>query len=172
MRILTIIILVASLLTCNRTANVEQLETDTETSSDTTDLLSGKQLFMTHCHICHNISTKKIGPPFQRIREDYGVSWTLDFIRNSERLIYEEKETRARYVFSLYAQSMMSTFPNLTDQEILAILDYVDSHKFNASMHKHRKAKIEEMREFVEEYEKDLKARENQLLEEIKNFKK
>ncbi len=171
MKRLTTILLITTFLACNRTAKVEQIETKSKTSSDKTAFLRGKQLFLTHCYSCHHISTKKIGPPFQRIREDYGVSWALNFIRNSERLIYEEKDTRARYIFSIYNQSMMTAFPNLTDQEIIAILDYVDSHEFNPSMHSHRTATIEEMSELVEEYEKDRKARENQLLEKIRNFK-
>lgn len=169
MKHITTILLIIILSACNQ---IEQQDIETEISSDKTNLIRGSQLFVTHCSPCHSIETKKTGPPFQRIRDDYGLSWTLKFVRNSERLIYEEKDTRAQYVFSMYNQSMMSSFPNLSDQEIIAILDYVDSHEFNSIMYNHRTAKIEEMKVYVEKYEEDRKARENKLLEEIKNFKK
>ncbi len=93
------------------------------------DLDEGKALFRNNCASCHNKSMKDdmTGPALGGIeerwegREELLYAW----IRNSTAVI----ETGDEYAVGLYNQwnkSVMTAFPNLTDEQIGSILGYID----------------------------------------------
>ncbi len=114
-------------------------------------LRDGKALFVLHCSPCHSETKTLIGPPFQRIRDDYGLEWTLSFIRNSQQMI-DSNDVRAKYSYVLNYKIIMVSFNSLTDKEIIAILDYADSHKFDFKKYLHRKLPEAEMKKIIDEY--------------------
>ena len=84
----------------------------------------GQQLFKSKCSSCHTITAKKlIGPGLQGVNDKYEQEWLIEWIRNNVEL--QKKDDLARQVFEDNGKLAMNTFPELKDEDILAILDYV-----------------------------------------------
>lgn len=94
------------------------------------NVLTGKKLFRTNCATCHNKNMKSdmTGPALAGVRErwsDYPESDLYAWIKNSMKL----KDTGHPKAVALYKKwkVTMTSFNNMTDEEVTAILDYVDS---------------------------------------------
>jgi len=92
----------------------------------------GKKLFRTNCATCHNKNMKSdmTGPALAGVRErwsDYPESDLYAWVKNSMKL----KDTGHPKAVALYKKwkVAMTSFNNMTDEEVTAILDYVDSVK-------------------------------------------
>jgi len=111
----------------------------------------GKQLFTENCAPCHSPNTRIIGFPFQRIRDDYGEEWTLNFIRNNDSL-QKQGDIRSMYDFKFRRSPAMPTYKHLSDNEIKSILDYVDSFEYieisdGHNYYAHRKLSVNSMKD-------------------------
>lgn len=89
----------------------------------------GKALFKLNCANCHNknLTDDLTGPALAGVRarwEDYPEADLYKWIRNS-LLMYEEGHPRAKFLIEKY-KSPMTSFINLTDAEIEAILYFID----------------------------------------------
>ena len=92
-----------------------------------TTTATGEKLFKDNCSSCHKPDRDFTGPPIQGSLERWPDKKTLfDFIRNPTKVI--RTDNYAKKIYDKY-MSMMTAFPNLTDTEIQAILDYCDSYK-------------------------------------------
>ena len=59
----------------------------------------GKAIFENNCQSCHLPNkTTTIAPSFQNIRKEYGLKWTLAFIKDS-RLLKKGKDIQALYSY-------------------------------------------------------------------------
>jgi mono/diheme cytochrome c family protein len=99
------------------------------TTSNTTQAPEnvGKQLFSTNCASCHIPNKDLVGPALTGVRERWNDKAKLyRFIRNSQEVIGEDAYAKSLYI--KYNKTMMLPFPNLTDEQITAILDYVDEN--------------------------------------------
>lgn len=87
----------------------------------------GEKLFKTHCQRCHYESDKKLtGPGLKDSRarwssEDALVSWIL----NSPAFL-ATGDAYANELFAKFNKTAMPAFPQLTKEDAVAILDYVD----------------------------------------------
>lgn len=99
---------------------------------------TGKQLFEKHCSTCHRPNRALIGPPFQNIRNDYGLDWTLKWVKDNQALI-KQKDPKAVYIYYAYNMILQPTFHELSNAEIKKILDYVDTFAIDTSQYGHRK---------------------------------
>ena len=90
--------------------------------------LSGREIFQQNCVSCHAVNEELVGPPMAGAKERWNDKSKLyDFIRNAPKVIKEDKYA---YDFWMkYNQTMMTPFPNLTDEDIDAIFEYVESQK-------------------------------------------
>ncbi len=93
------------------------------------DLAEGKSLFRTNCQSCHNanMKAKMTGPALGGVEErwaDYPED-LYRWIRNSQALV-AEGNPRAVEIYNEYNGSVMTAFPNLTDENISNILAYID----------------------------------------------
>jgi len=91
----------------------------------------GKKLFRTNCATCHNKNMKSdmTGPALGGVRErwsDYPESDLTAWIKNSAELI-EAEHPKAIEVYAKWDKVTMTAFNNMTDEEVRAILDYIDS---------------------------------------------
>jgi len=79
---------------------------------------SGKKLFKSNCASCHNrnMRDEMTGPALAGVRSR---------IRNSAQLIADE-DVYALALFKKWDRSVMTAFPNLRDEEIDAMLAYID----------------------------------------------
>ena len=98
-----------------------------------TTISTGKKLFKTNCANCHNKDMKSnmTGPALGGVRErwsDYPISDLYDWIRNPIGLV-EKGHPRAVEVFIEWNRIPMTSFNNFSDEEIGAILTYVESVK-------------------------------------------
>lgn len=92
-------------------------------------IVLGEQLFRNNCSACHMINRQLIGPPLEGIAKKYATNkeWLYEWVRNSPALI-EEGDPIAIQLFEDYQRIPMTPFPLLTNEEIDAILAFVDAY--------------------------------------------
>lgn len=96
------------------------------TADQVTDL--GKSLFKANCAQCHNrnMKDKLTGPALGGTRDRWESEEVLySWIRNSQAVI-ASGNSYANQIYNDFNKSVMNPFPNLKDEEIAAILAYVD----------------------------------------------
>ena len=89
--------------------------------------IDGAVLFKNNCASCHNknMKSKSTGPALGGVIDRWESQELLyDWIKNSQAVVASGDE----YAVALYKEygSVMTSFPNLTDEEITAILDYIE----------------------------------------------
>lgn len=97
---------------------------------------AGKTLFKSQCQSCHLPDKKMTGPALQYVRQrwidnaDYegksGEDWLYDWIRNNATVL-ATGHTYANALYNEYDKSVMTLFPQLSNEEIDAILYYADN---------------------------------------------
>ncbi len=100
------------------------------TSFAQTDVKAGKTLFRDNCAACHNkdMKTKLVGPGLAGAEErwkDYPKEDLYSWIRNADKLI-KSGHKKANEVFEANNKMPMLAFDKLTDDDITAILAYVN----------------------------------------------
>jgi hypothetical protein len=110
----------------------------------------GKAIFENKCKSCHlpNKATQ-IAPSFQDIRKDYGLKWTLAFIKDSRKL-REQGDIKTLYAYYLFDKIKHTNFPALEPKYVIKILDYVDSFPTDTLAFKHRHVSYSDKKRFVE----------------------
>lgn len=99
-------------------------------SNRKTQLDLGMQLFKNNCGACHakNMKAKMTGPALAGVEQ----RWNMNnenlraWIRNSQAYL-ETGDVYANALYQEYGGSVMTAFPNLKDEEIDAILDYIEA---------------------------------------------
>jgi mono/diheme cytochrome c family protein len=143
----------------NNQSSQEKQETTTKDTVAIKDHKSGQRLFKKNCSPCHGENEFVVAYPFQKIREDYDLNWIFSFIRNSDSLI-KSGDIRATFVYDMHNQSLMSKFKNLTDQQIIDILDYVDTFPIINTYNDHRKLPLKSMEDSIKKWEDQWKKEE------------
>jgi mono/diheme cytochrome c family protein len=89
----------------------------------------GKTLFANNCQQCHNTSEEAlVGPGLKGIRQRApSKAWLYDWIKNSSALI-AQGDRYGKGIYEKFNKIQMTAFPDLTNQQIDAILDYVDAN--------------------------------------------
>ena len=98
-------------------------------SADQQSVDLGKGLFKANCAQCHNRNMKDdlTGPALGGARDRWESEEMLySWIRNSQGLATSGESAYATELYNKWNKSPMNPFPNLKDEEISAILDYVD----------------------------------------------
>lgn len=86
----------------------------------------GKALFMANCATCHNPLKDATGPALKGVdTRSPGMDWLHDWVHNSSAVI----ATGDPYAVKLKAKwkTVMTPFPNLSNEDIDAIITYVNS---------------------------------------------
>lgn len=96
-------------------------------------IAAGKGLFRTNCGSCHNKNMKSdmTGPALSGVRDrwsDFPITDLYNWVKNSSKMV-EENHPRALDVYTEWKRSPMTSFNNLTDEDVEAILTYVESVK-------------------------------------------
>lgn len=89
---------------------------------------AGKELFKNYCAACHNkdMRSAATGPALGGSQAKWGDDVALyAWIRNSQAMI-QKGHPRAVELWNQYKPTVMTAFPNLTDDEIGSILAYVN----------------------------------------------
>lgn len=94
-------------------------------------LQNGKDLFTANCASCHNKNMKDnmTGPALSGVRQrwsQYPEKDLYDFIRTPQRMI-RKGHPRAKAIWKEYRPTRMGNFKDLSDSDIAALLDYIES---------------------------------------------
>ena len=86
----------------------------------------GKGLFYGKCASCHMVNKDMTGPALKGVEDRWPDKQKMyAFIRNSSEVIKTDKY--AKDLWLKYNQTMMLPHPDLKDEDIRAILDYINS---------------------------------------------
>ncbi len=94
--------------------------------ANTQNLQNGKALFMQYCTSCHNPTLRydMTGPALGNVHLFRDSTWLLEFTRNSVDLI-EAGDTLALCLLSAWSHAHMTSFEQLSDQEIKNIYEFI-----------------------------------------------
>lgn len=97
------------------------------------DLALGEKLFKNNCASCHNYNEQKlVGPGLAGILERRTMEWLIPWVQNSQAVI-ASGDDYAVALYEEYDQAQMQAFPNLSDEDVIAIISYVDYASKNAA---------------------------------------
>lgn len=87
--------------------------------------VAGETLFKDNCSQCHAATTEQIvGPGLQGIEQRRKIDWIREWIRNPKKVL-DSGDKYANEIFVKFNKTQMTAFPNFTDKDIDAILQYV-----------------------------------------------
>ncbi len=90
---------------------------------------NGEALFKSNCASCHNPLKDATGPALQNIDKTFpSKEWGYNWIHNSSAVIASGDKT-ANEIYAKFNKTQMTAFPQLKNEDIDAILDYVDKYK-------------------------------------------
>lgn len=106
--------------------NIESSVTGMEVSDET--IKKGAELFSVNCASCHALNGKVVGPALAGVVEKYDgdYDWLFAWIKNNTKLIKSGDE-RAIAIYEEYGKQNMNIFENLKDDEINAIIMYIEN---------------------------------------------
>jgi len=89
----------------------------------------GKALFQSNCAQCHNPLKKSTGPALQGVDGRVpSKDWLYNWVHNSTKVV-ESGDAYANKIFNENGKTVMTPFPGLKNEEIDAIITYVNSVK-------------------------------------------
>lgn len=86
---------------------------------------TGKEIFETNCKQCHALDKVVVGPALTGITQRREKAWIYDFIHNSQNVI-KSGDPYAVSLFDKFSQTTMPPFPDLSENEIDSLLDYIE----------------------------------------------
>ena len=92
------------------------------------DPVAGKALFNANCAACHKLDKKATGPALRGVADKYEKDWMYEWIKDSQGLI-KSGDSKAVALFAENNNSVMTSFPALTDGDIDNILAYTSEPK-------------------------------------------
>ena len=110
---------------------VSKVATGSSTDANGPSVQLGKTLFTANCASCHNRNMKDdlTGPALGEATKNWAAYPKEDlyqWIRNSQVMI-DAKHPRALELWKKWAPVIMTSFPNLSDEDIEAMLAYMDA---------------------------------------------
>lgn len=91
------------------------------------DATAGKTLFMNNCASCHNPLKDATGPALKGADSKVpSKDWLYSWIKNSSAMV-SSGDKYAVEIFNAWGKNVMTSFPNLTNEDIDNIFAYVNS---------------------------------------------
>ncbi|MCP9762871.1 cytochrome c [Lacihabitans soyangensis] len=88
----------------------------------------GETLFKNNCAQCHNANASMlVGPGLAGIKERRDEEWLIKWIQNPQKVI-QSGDKYAIKLFEKFNKTEMTAFTNFKEEEILAILEYIDEY--------------------------------------------
>ena len=97
-------------------------------AQDSGDVVAGESLFKANCAACHKLDKKGIGPALRGVAEKYDRDWLYKWVSNSQGLI-KSGDSKAAELFAENNNSVMTSFPGLSNEDIDNILAYSSQPK-------------------------------------------
>jgi mono/diheme cytochrome c family protein len=94
-------------------------------------LADGGGLFKAKCATCHQPHKNGTGPKLFEARKRWGAAGEgkliVEWVKNNAKLRASGTSARAKQIFEEYKGSVMTAFPELKDEDVISILDWVDA---------------------------------------------
>jgi mono/diheme cytochrome c family protein len=100
----------------------------TTLAQDSGDAIAGEALYKANCAACHKLDKKGVGPALRNVADKYDRDWLYKWISNSQGLI-KSGDAKAVALFAEYNNSVMTSFPGLSNEDIDNILAYTSLPK-------------------------------------------
>jgi mono/diheme cytochrome c family protein len=98
-----------------------------EISTDPAIVKQGEALFKANCKSCHALDKKVVGPALAGItKRAPSVQWIKDWVKNSAKVVASGDEYGVK-IYEEYQKSQMTAFTSLKDEEILAVVAYIEA---------------------------------------------
>lgn len=94
-------------------------------SAQEPDVQKGKSLFNANCAACHKLNKRAVGPALAGVTAKYDSEWLYSWIKNSTAMV-KSGDAQAVAIFEEYNGSVMTSFPQLSNEDIDNILAYTD----------------------------------------------
>ena len=89
------------------------------------DIQKGKALFNANCAACHKLNKRAVGPALAGVSAKYDKEWLYSWIKNSTAMV-KSGDAQAVAIYEEYNGSVMTSFPQLSNEDIDNILAYSD----------------------------------------------
>jgi len=89
------------------------------------DIDKGKSLFNMNCAACHKLNKRAVGPALAGVSQKYEKEWLYSWIKNSMAMV-KSGDAQAVAIYEEYNKSVMTAFPQLSNEDIDNILAYTD----------------------------------------------
>ena len=86
---------------------------------------AGKKLFNANCAACHKLNKRAVGSDLQGVSAKYDKEWLYSWIKNSTALV-KSGDAQAVAIYEEYNGSVMTSFPQLSNEDIDNIIAYTD----------------------------------------------
>jgi mono/diheme cytochrome c family protein len=93
-------------------------------------LAKGRDLFMANCNACHYPTKAGTGPPLAFLDQRRDANWLYHFIHNSQKMV-AYGDPIARCLYKQYNGTVMTPFPDLSEEDITLIFKYVNTQAAN-----------------------------------------
>jgi mono/diheme cytochrome c family protein len=89
------------------------------------DIQKGKSLFNANCAACHKLKKRAVGPALAGVSAKYDREWLYSWIKNSTAMV-KSGDAQAVAIYEEYNGSVMTSFPQLSNEDMDNILAYTD----------------------------------------------
>ena len=86
----------------------------------------GKTIFISRCASCHNINKIMTGPALAGVDERRSIDWIINFIHSSQTMV-KKGDKDAVALFDKFNKVPMPDHPDLTEENIKSIVEYIKS---------------------------------------------
>jgi len=86
---------------------------------------AGKKLFNANCAACHKLNKRAVGPALKGVSSKYDKEWLYSWIKNSTAMV-KSGDAQAVAIYEEYNGSVMTSFPQLSTEDIDNIIAYTD----------------------------------------------
>lgn len=86
----------------------------------------GRTIFTSRCAACHNINKAMTGPALAGVDQRRSIDWIIKFVHSSQTLV-KNGDKDAVAIFNQFNNVPMPDHPDLTDDHIKSIVEYIKS---------------------------------------------
>ena len=112
------------------TPEIETVEIGMEKPENWDQIQIGKKLFKNKCGSCHasNMKSKVLGPPLKGVMDRWEGNFEnlASWIRNPQAYLETANDEYIENLYKEYNKLPMNPNPDLTDEEIEAILEFIE----------------------------------------------
>lgn len=104
---------------------ISVLATEQAEAQDDAAIQAGKKLFNANCAACHKLNKRAVGPALKGVSAKYDKEWLYSWIKNSTAMV-KSGDAQAVAIYEEYNGSVMTSFPQLSNENIDNIIAYTD----------------------------------------------